>query len=98
MRPFDEEDWLALRVGTLRPGWRGRLSLRPPEENESGALSDVTGTVIAEPAFEHDPADDGVVDATIAFCVNFRDGSFVPLDEQPRLTVRLSDVAEMQAM
>lgn len=98
MSPFNEDDWLARRIDTLRPGWHGRLVLRAPEETESGDTEELFATVVEEPEFDRDADEEGVVDATITLCANYRNGRFVPLEGEARFSVRASQVVEMQAM
>lgn len=92
-----EDDWLTRRIDTLRPGWRGRLHLRAPEESKLEAHEDIVGTVVDEISLDHD--DDGaLVDATITFCTNYRNGKFVRESSEPRLTLRVSRIDAMEAM
>lgn len=98
MSTFDEDDWLARRIDTLRPGWRGRLLLQAPEEAKSGEHEEVIGTVVDEPAIDRGADDDDVIDAAITLCANYRDGRFVPVTGEPRFSIRISQVVEMDAM
>jgi hypothetical protein len=95
---YDESDWLTQRLDALRPGWRGRLHLSVPEELHAGAASEVIGTVVEEPAMERDPADDGITDAFVTFCPNYRDGRFLPTLDEPTIAIRASRITDIEAM
>jgi hypothetical protein len=69
MHNCNEGDWLAQRLDALRPGWRGRVSLRVTGESGAGAIEELIGTIIGEPSL--DPAtadDDAVIDVTATLC------------------------------
>lgn len=94
---FDDGDWLAQRLDTLRPGWRGRLRLKA-EEAHSDALSEIIGTVVEEPLLERDPVDDSVIDATVTLCANYRNERFTTTLGEPTLAIRASRIAGIEAM
>lgn len=98
MRDIDDGDWLARGLDTLRAGWRGRLRLSAPDESDTGTDEEIIGTVVDEACTECDPDSDDVADAIVTVCANYRDGIFVALADCPRVAVRLSRVAEIQAM
>lgn len=99
MHNYDEGDWLAQRLDALRPGWRGRVSLRVTDESGAGAVEELIGTIIGEPSL--DPAtadDDAVIDATATLCFNYHNGRFGPVAGEPCMVVRASRITDMQAM
>lgn len=98
MKRHLDDDWLARRIDTLRPGWRGRVWLRAPEEAETSDTEELYVTVVAEPAFERDSEHESVIDATLTLCSNYRNGRFVPLQGEPSFTVRASRIAAMEAL
>lgn len=96
MHDFDEGDWLAQRLRVLRPGWRGRLLLRAPEEAKRQDHEELIGTVVDEPAFDNDESN--ADDPTITVCANHRAGRFVALADEPRYSIRVSRIAGMESM
>ncbi len=93
------DDWLAQRLETLRPGWRGRLLLTVPEEvSFEHAHDELVGTVEGDPQLERDTDSGELLDAEITFCTNWRDGAFVPMAGETRVTVCLSQVEDMQPL
>lgn len=96
MQEFDQDDWLAQRLRILRPGWRGRLRLLPPEEAKGQGYSEMIGTIVEEPAFDDDEAD--VEDPTITLCANHRAGHFVPIAGEPRFNIRVSRITAIEPM
>jgi hypothetical protein len=95
---FNQDDWMAHCVETLKPGWRGRLRLFAPEELESADCEELFGTVMSEMEADLDPDSDSIVDAVFTFQTNYHDGLFVPLPDQPSVDIRVSRVAGMEEM
>jgi len=91
---YDEGDWFAHRIGMLKPGWRGRVRLAP-DELDSGASEEIIGTVIEEASLDRD-GDDAVVDATVTLCTNYEGGRFLPLTGQPQVSVRISQIIDIE--
>lgn len=96
MRNDYEDDWLAQRINVLRPGWRGRLYLLPPEEAKGYGHEELIGTVVDTASLE--PDDDAVEDPCVTVCANYQAGHFIALSEAPRFSVPVSRIAEMEAM
>lgn len=96
MKDSTRDDWLGARLDELRPGWRGRLRIAAPEEAESAATEVLAGTVVEGPEPDRDPDSDALVDASVEFCTNYRDGRFVPVEGEPRVTIRVSQVVAME--
>jgi hypothetical protein len=94
----DDGDWLDQRLDALQPGWRGRLRLAVPDELQSGAVSEIIGTIVEAASIERDPGDDSVTDAFVTLCPNYRGGCFLPTLDEPTITVRASRIAEIQRM
>ena len=95
MKLQDRDDWLAQRLEVLKPGWRGRLRVRLPEETESGATTELVGTVLDAPQLDSEPDQALAEDATLTFCTNYRAGRFVSPRGQPSIDVRMSDVVDV---
>ena len=95
---IEEDDWLVECLDALRPGWRGRLLLEAAEDPDSGEGESLVGTVVEEPTLARDPDTDELVDATILIVTNYRDGEFVPDPGQERVSVRISQVLEIEEM
>jgi len=98
MIPFDQADWLAQRVNALKPGWRGRLRLRAPEEARTSAPESIVGTVADEATPDRHTATGVIVDAIITVCANYRAGRFVPMQAEPNFSVRASQIIAMEPM
>ena len=95
----DESDWLTQRLDALRPGWRGRLHVADSEEGDAGGgVSEVIGTVVAEPSIERDPADEGMSDAFVTLCPNYHNGRFLPTLGEPTIAIRASQITDIEAM
>ena len=96
MRNDDQDDWLEQRINVLRPGWRGRLRLLPPEETKGYGHEDLIGTIVDAETLDADES--AIDDPYVTMCTNYRSGHFVALSEAPRCMVRVSRVSEMEAM
>lgn len=92
------EDWLQRWIDVLRPGWRGRLHVRTPELAEHGKTTQIVGTIVGEPSVERDSDDEGVADAHVTFCANYRNGRFGPTLGEPYIDINLSWIVEAEAM
>lgn len=94
MKPHDRDDWLAQRLELLKPGWRGRLRVKLPEESESSASRELVGTVLEAPELDAEPDEAQVADATLKFCANYANGRFLDARGLPSVDVRMSDVVD----
>ena len=94
MKLQDRDDWLAQRLELLKPGWRGRLRVKLPEETESAASRELAGTVLEASELDADPDEAQVADATLRFCANYRNGTFLDARGLPSIDVRMSDVVD----
>ena len=94
----DEGEWLTQTLDTLRPGWRGRLHVKAPDEIHSGDVSEIIGTVVDEPAVERDPEGEAVTDAYVMVCVNYREGRFLPTAGEARVAIQASRIVGAEAM
>ena len=96
--PKGSEDWLQRWIDVLRPGWRGRLQIRSPELAANERTAQIVGTVIGEPSIERDIDGEGVADAHVTFCANYRDGRFGPTLGEPYIDINLSWIVDAEAM
>jgi hypothetical protein len=94
----DEGEWLTQTLDTLRPGWRGRLHVKAPDEIHSGDVSEIIGTVVDEPAVERDADGESVTDAYVTVCVNFRNGRFLPTEGEECVAIQASRIVGAEAM
>jgi hypothetical protein len=94
MKLQNRDDWLAQRLELLKPGWRGRLRVKLPEETESSASRELVGTVLEASELDAEPDEALVADAMLRFCANYRDGRFVDARGLPSVDVRMSDVVD----
>ncbi len=98
MRIDTGEDWLMRWFDLLRPGWRGRLHVRTPEQAAAGTTSQIVGTIVGEPSVERDADDIGIADAHVTVCANYHDGKFVPTLGEPYIDVNLSWIVDAEPM
>lgn len=98
MRTVQEDDWYARQMNVLRPGWRGRLRIRESEEDASGTSRDVFGTVVEQAPVGSDPDGEPGDDTVITLRANYHDGRFIETGDEPRFSVYLSQVLDMQPM
>jgi hypothetical protein len=94
----DDGEWLAQTLDALRPGWRGRLQVKVPDEMHTGEVSEIIGTVVDEPAIERDPEGESAGDAFVMVCANYHDGRFMPTAGEPRVAVRASHIVGVETM
>ena len=94
----DEGEWLSQTLETLRPGWRGRLQVKAPEEIHTDEVSEIIGTVVEEPDVERDDDSESVTDAFVTVCVNYRDGKFLPTAGETRVAIQASRIVGVEPM
>lgn len=95
----DRDDWLALRINTMRTGWRGCVRIRFADQPDGDMP--VIGTVVGEPSIERKLERGGATDATdatVTLCINYHAGSFGPVSKHSCIAVRASEVVDMQPM
>ena len=95
---IDQDDPMTQRADALRPGWRGRLRIRAPEESESGETGELIGTIIGSAPIGNDPDDQGPDDTVFTVSANYRDGRFIETGDEPRFSVHLSQILDAQPM
>ena len=83
---IDQDDPMTQRADALRPGWRGRLRIRAPEESESGETGELIGTIIGYLA--------GNAQQVVSFCFGSSRGSKAKTDA---MTKAFSDVGGNRA-
>jgi hypothetical protein len=98
MIPLDQDGWLAQRINALKPGWRGRLRLRAPEEVRTSAPESIVGTVVDEATPDRDAGTGVIVDAIFRVCANYRAGRFVPMQREPNFSIRASQIIAIDPM
>ncbi len=94
----DQDDSSTRKADSLRPGWRGRLRIRAPEETESGETEEFVGTIVGSIPIDSNADDQDPDDAIFTVCANYRDGRFTETGDEPRFSVYLSQIADAQPM
>jgi hypothetical protein len=92
----ESEDWLMRRAETLRPGWRGRLHVRTPEQAADESTFQIVGTIVGEPSIDSD--DDGVAEGYVTLCFNYRHGRFGSTPDESCIDINLSWITGAEAM
>ena len=95
---IEAEDWLVRWLEILRPGWRGRLHVRAPEHDQDETAAQIVGTIVGEPSVERDMDGEGIADAHVTVCANYRNGRFGPTFGEPYIDVNLAWILDAEAM